>query len=63
MKADVEQLINELRDLKQRERNICEELASCVSSEPVILNALKSGLVRLNFPAPSGFYNYIKRNY
>jgi hypothetical protein len=55
----VTELVKELRDIKHAQQEVCHELTSRVSSDKGIMAALKEGLIRLNFPAPPGFYRHI----
>jgi len=56
----ITELLNELGDIKQAQMKICHELTSRVTQDKSIMAALKDGLVRLNFPAPAGFYRHIR---
>lgn len=58
MDKDTQDLVAALRDLKQKQMYICEQLASKLS--PTTIEDLKIGLVRLNFAAPSGLMRYLK---
>ena len=53
---DYRAMIEELRMLKMQEKEISHKLAGAVTSTPILMDALESGLIKLNFPAPSGFY-------
>lgn len=59
----VTELVNQLRDLKQAQMEICGELTSRVTNDKSIMAALQEGLIRLNFPAPQGFYRHIHNKY
>jgi len=60
---NIQEMIDELRALKRRQIDVCTELADEVLKYPGIQDALKDGLVKLNFPAPPGFNRYLKNNY
>ena len=61
MDREIKELINRQQELKFELRNVQNELCSKVEYyEGSLREALKTGLVRLNFPAPSGFYKYLK---
>jgi len=62
IKEKVEKLIYERGDYASHLRAIDRELAELVMTyQGSVLSALKSGLVRLNFPAPAGFYRAIRQ--
>ena len=54
-------LIGRLNDLRNEERHICHELVEQVLQIPGMKEGLESGLVRLNFKAPEGFYEMLRR--
>lgn len=51
-------LLQELQHLKQKQRDIGFELTTRLTNE--IKLAIRDGLVKLNFAAPSGYLKYIK---
>lgn len=63
LKGSVSEMIGKLHELKMQQNEICQELTSQVTKEPIIMAALKEGLIRLNFPTPPGFYRLINRNH
>lgn len=63
MNTNITAMLDELRELKQKQMNISSELANEVMKYPGVQEALKDGLIRLNFPAPAGFLRYLKNNY
>lgn len=57
---DIQNALYRLRELKSEQRDIANRLANEITKDKAVLDALRSGLVRLNFPAPSGFYKVIR---
>ena len=61
MDKDIKELIDRQFDLKHELRAIQGELGNMVMHyEGSLQDALKEGLVRLNFPAPPGFYSNLR---
>jgi len=58
MSQSISEMISRLRDLKEEARRISHELTSEVTKDKSIMAALESGLIRLNFPTPPGFYRH-----
>lgn len=64
MSKTIEELVAKQRNLKQELLITQKELARQIQDyEGSLMEALASGIVRLNFPAPRGFYNYLKGKY
>jgi len=60
--AEIQDLITKRNELREELRMIDHELASAVLTfKGSIEDALKAGIVRLNFTAPSGFYEHIRK--
>jgi len=53
-------IMADLRHIKERQNSLTGELASEISSCPEIVEGLKAGIIRLNFPAPIGFINLLR---
>lgn len=59
--SSVGELINELRTLKERQREISSQLTNIIMKDNNLMEAIKSGIVKLNFSAPQGFYRRLRR--
>lgn len=58
----ITELLIHRNDVKAELREVDQKLASIVMSyEGSLQEALRDGLVRLNFPASSGFYQYLRK--
>lgn len=61
MNSKIKELIDRQQDLKFELKDIQSKLCTEVERyEGSLREALRDGIVRLNFPAPSGFYKYLK---
>jgi len=59
----IRDMVEEMTELKYRQRELSNQLTQAIVSEPVLIDALEKGLIKLNFPAPVGFYRRLKRKY
>jgi hypothetical protein len=62
MNRDVQAMLNEIRGHKESIRNLTDELARMVMQIPGIKEGIESGLVKLNFTAPAGFYRVLQNH-
>ena len=61
MDERINDLIGKLNDLRNEERHISHELVDRILQIPGMKEGLESGLIRLNFKAPEGFYEMLRR--
>lgn len=61
MNTNIKAMLNELRELKQKQMIISSELTKEVMKYQGVQEALKDGLIKLNFPAPAEFLRYLKK--
>ena len=61
MEKPISDLIVEMRELKSKQMEISHKLISIILKDEALAAGLKSGLVKLNFPAPAGFYRNLSR--
>lgn len=59
---ELKDVMQELQRAKNEIRTLQQRLTDEIANQPELIKALQTGLVKLNFPAPSGFHAYI-RNY
>ena len=57
----IKNLSAELQELRVLTRNTSEQLAREILKSEDITKGLSSGALKLNFPAPTGFYRHIRR--
>ena len=61
MNENIQEVLARRCQLKDELRELDHDLTSHVLKfEGSLKDALKAGLVRLNFPAPTGFYRHLK---
>lgn len=62
MKENIKAIMSEMRNLKERQRQLSDELVNEVMKYPGVEEALKDGLIRLNFQAPTGFMAFLRKH-
>ena len=60
MGKDYTGMLDELRTLKMKTMEICSALTQEISKEPILMEAVRSGLMKPNFPTPPGFMRMIR---
>lgn len=64
MKSDVQQLLNGRREAQSMLRDAERQLTNIlINFDGTLLDALKAGLVKPNFPTPPGFKRHLLDNY
>lgn len=63
MNKEVQDMLQSITRMNYEIHEIKARLADMVLQQPAVADALKDGLVKLNFAAPRGFYKMLHRNY
>ena len=61
LQEEIDNIIERIREIKFEKRDLEHKLVDIVMSyKGSVQEALEDGLVRLNFPAPPGYYKFLR---